>query len=91
MAPLCVTVRIHFWKSYDTYISDIKIIIDNIFDVFCYNNFKENPSKCYLFLSPFIFINLNSLILKVLPQKRNFSGEKLVDSNFTFKKPLKVF
>ena len=47
-------------------ISDLETTINNLFDWFCCNNFKVNPSKCHLFLSPF---NLKSINIK------NFSIE----------------
>ena len=58
----------------------------NLFDWFCYNNFKANPSKCYLFLSPFNlwFINIKR------SSTEGSTSEKflwvIVDSNFTFEK-----
>ena len=67
-------------------ISELETTIDNLFDWFCFNNFKVNLAKCHLFLSPF---NLKSTNIK-----KNFiegsCSEKFlgvtVDSNFTFEK-----
>ena len=43
-------------------ISDLEITTDNLSDWFCCNNFKVNPSKCHLFISPFNvkFINIKN-------------------------------
>ena len=40
-------------------ISDLETTIDNLFDWFCYNNLKTNPSKCHLFLSYFNSKSIN--------------------------------
>ena len=40
-------------------ISDLETTIDNLFDWFCCNNFKVNPSQCHLFLSPFNLKSIN--------------------------------
>lgn len=44
-------------------ISDLEIKIGNLFDWFCCNNFKVNPSNCYFFLSPF---NVKSINIKIV-------------------------
>ena len=67
-------------------ISDLEITLDNLFNWFCYNNFKANASKCHLFLSPFNAksINIKSSVIE------GSSSEKFlgitIDSNFTFEK-----
>ena len=39
-------------KTFLEVISDLETTIDNLFDWFCYSNFKVNPSKClFLFIS----------------------------------------
>ena len=67
-------------------ISDLETTINNLFDWFCCNNFKVNPSKCYLFLSPFNLIPINIKNFSI----EGSSSEKFigvtVDSNFTFDK-----
>ena len=67
-------------------ISDLETTIDNLFNWFYCNNFKVNPSKCHLFLSPF---NLKSINIKNFSIEGS-SSEKFirvtVDSNFTFEK-----
>ena len=66
--------------------SNLKITLDNLFNWFCYNNFKANASKCHLFLSPFNAksINIKSSVIE------GSSSEKFVgitiESNFTFEK-----
>ena len=67
-------------------ISDLETTIKNLFDWFCCNNFKVNPSKCHLFLSPF---NLKSINIKTFSIEGSSSEKFLgvtVDSNFTFEK-----
>ena len=67
-------------------ISDLETTINNLFDWFCCNNFKVNPSKCHLFLSPF---NLKSINIKNFSIEGSSSKKCLgvtVDSNFTFEK-----
>ena len=62
-------------------ISDLEATIDNLFDWFCCSNFKVNPSKYHLFLSPF---NLKSINIKNSSIKRSSSDKFLrvtVDSN----------
>ena len=67
-------------------ISDLEITLDNLFNWFCYNNFKANASKCHLFLSPFNAksINIKSSVIE------GSSSEKFLgitnDSTFTFEK-----
>ena len=34
-------------------LSDLEITLDNLFNSFCYKNFKANASKCHLFLPTF--------------------------------------
>ena len=65
-------------------ISDLEITLDNLFNWFCYNNFKANASKCHLFLSPFNAksINIKSSV-KESSSSEKFLGIK-IDSNFTF-------
>ena len=64
-------------------ISDLEITLDNLFNWFCYNDFKANASKCHLFLSP-KSINIKSSVIE------GSSSEKFlgitIDSNFTFEK-----
>ena len=67
-------------------ISDLETTISNLFDWFCCNNFKVNPSKCHLFLSPF---NLKSINIKNSSIEGSSTEEFLgvnVDSNFAFEK-----
>ena len=67
-------------------ISDLETTMNNLFDWFCCNNFKVNPSKCHLFLSPF---NLKSINIKKFSIEGSSSEKFLgvtVDSNFTFEK-----
>ena len=67
-------------------ISDLETTINNLFDWFCCNNLKVNPSKCHLFLSPF---NLKSINIKNFSIEGSSSEKFLgvtVDSNFTFEK-----
>ena len=67
-------------------ISDLETTINNLFDWFCCNIFKVNPSKCHLFLSPF---NLKSINIKNFSLEGSSSEKFLgvtVDSNFTFEK-----
>ena len=67
-------------------ISDLETTINNLFDWFCCNNSKVNPSKCHLFLSPF---NLKSINIKNFSIKGSSSVKFLgvtVDSNFAFEK-----
>ena len=67
-------------------ISDLEITLDNLFNWFCYNNFKVNASKCHLFLLSFNAksINIKSSVIE------GSSSEKFlgitIDSNFTFEK-----
>ena len=57
-------------------ISDLETTIDNLFDWFCCNNFKVNPSKCHLFLSP--FNSLHEKGLRLTYQNRNSSFDELL-------------
>ena len=67
-------------------ISDLEITLDNLFNWFCYNNFKVNASKCHFFLLSFNAksINIKSSVIE------GSSSEKFlgitIDSNFTFEK-----
>ena len=67
-------------------ISDLVVTLSNLFNWFCWNNFKENASNYHLFLSPFsaTFINIKSSVIE------GSSSEKFLDltndGNFTFKK-----
>ena len=65
--------------------SNLKITLDNLFNWFCYNNFKANALKFNLFLPPFdAKSNIKSYIID------GSSSEKaldiIIDSNFTFQK-----
>lgn len=40
-------------------ISDLDTTTDKLFDWLCSKDFKANPSKCHLFLSPFNFKSIN--------------------------------
>ena len=67
-------------------VSDLETTINNLFDWFCCNSFKVNPSKCHFFLSPF---NLKSINIKKCSIEGSSSEKFLgvtVDSNFTFAK-----
>ena len=67
-------------------ISNLETTRDNLFDWFCKYNFKVNPSKCHLFLSPF---NLKSINIKNSSIEGSSSKKFLgvtADSNFTFQK-----
>ena len=67
-------------------ISDLGITLENLFNWFCYNNFKVNASKCHLFLSPF---NAKPINIKSSVIEGSSSGKFLgitIDSNFTFEK-----
>ena len=63
-------------------ISDLEITLVNLFNLFCYNDFKANTSKCHLFLPPFDAksFNVKSSVIE------DRSGEKFlgitIDSNF---------
>ena len=60
--------------------------IDNLFDWFCYNNFKGNASKRHLFLLPF---NAKSINIKSSAIEGSSSEKFLgiaIDNNFTFLK-----
>ena len=67
----------HFWK-----LLDLGITLDNLFNLFCYNDFKAKASKCHLFLPSFDAksFNVKSSVIEVS------SGEKFlgitIDSNF---------
>ena len=64
--------------------SDLEITLGNLFNWFCYNNFKANASKCHLFLSPF---NAKSINIKSSVTEGSSSEKFLgitIDSNFTF-------
>ena len=67
-------------------ISDLEITLDNLFNWFCYNNFKANASKCHFFLSPFNAKSNNTKSSVIAGS----SSEKFlgitIDSNFTFEK-----
>ena len=67
-------------------ISDLEITLNNLFNWFCYNNFKANASKCHLFLSSF---NAKSINIKSSVTEGS-SSEKFrgitIDSNFTVEK-----
>ena len=67
-------------------ISDLEITLNNLFNWFCYNNFKANASKCHLFLSPFNAKSINNKSSVI----EGSSSEKFlgiaIDSNFTFEK-----
>ena len=39
--------------------SDLEITLDNLFNWFCYNDFRANASKCHSFLSPFNAKSIN--------------------------------
>ena len=56
-------------------ILDLETTIDNIFDWFYCNNFKVNPFKYHLFLSPF---NIKSINFKIFLQKEKIFSEKLL-------------
>ena len=76
------------WNTFLEVISDLETTIDNLFDWFCYNNFKINLSKCHLFLLPF---NLKSINTKNSSIEGSPSEKLLgvtVDSNFTFEKDI---
>ena len=80
------TTPYNCWNTFLEVISDLETTKDNLFHWFCRNNFKLNPSKCYLFLSPF---NLKSIDIKNSFTEGS-SSEKILgvtaDSNFTFEK-----
>ena len=52
-------------------ISDLETTIDNLLDRFCVKNFNVDPSKYYLFLSPF---NLKSINIKSSSLEGNSSA-----------------
>ena len=65
---------------------DLERTMDNLFDWSSCDNFKANPSKCYLFLSSF---NLDSINIKNYSIEASSSDKFLgvtVDSNLTFEK-----
>ena len=73
-------------NTFSEVISGLETTTDNLFDWFCCNNFKANPSKCHLFLSQF---NLKSINIKNSSIAGSSSEKFLgvtVDSNFTFEK-----
>ena len=67
-------------------ISDLEITSDNLLNLLCYNSFKENASKCHLFLSPYNAKSINNESSVI----DGSSSEKflgiIIDSNFTFEK-----
>ena len=67
-------------------ISDLEITLENLFNWFCYINFKANASKYRLSLSPFNekSINIKSPFLKDSFREK-FLGI-IIDRNFTFEK-----
>ena len=67
-------------------ISDLEVTSDNLFNWFCYNDFKANTSKCHLFLSPFNAksINIKSSVIEG-SSSETFLGIT-IDSNFIFEK-----
>ena len=67
-------------------ISEVEIPLDNLFNRFCYDNFKANASKCHLFLSPFNAksINIKSSAIEGSSNEKFF--DITIDSNFTFEK-----
>ena len=80
------TTPYNCWNTFLEVISDLETTIDNLFDWFYCNNFKVNPPKCHLFLSPFNFLSIN---IKDSSIERSSSEKFLgvtVDSNFTFAK-----
>ena len=50
MISLSIIIGAHFWKLYK---KDLDTTIDDLFDWFCHNNLKDNPSKYHLFLLHF--------------------------------------
>ena len=62
-------------------ILDLGITLDNLFNLFCYNDFKAKASKCHLFLPRFDAksFNVKSSVIE------DSSGEKFlgitIDSN----------
>ena len=46
------TTPYNYANTFSEIISDLEITIGNLFHWFCYNNFKVNPSKFYLY--PFL-------------------------------------
>ena len=67
-------------------LSDLEITLDNLFNWFCYNNFKANAAKCNLFLSLF---NAKSINVKSFVFEGSYSEKFFVitiDNNFTFEK-----
>ena len=67
-------------------VSDLEIALDNLFNWFCFNNFKANASKCHLFLLLFNVksINIKSSVIEGSSSEK-FLGTT-IDSNFTFEK-----
>ena len=72
----------------NTFISDLEKTIDYLFDWFCSNNFKVNPSKCHLFLSPLTLKSINIKNSSIEGSSRQKCLGVTVDSNFTFEKPI---
>ena len=48
-------------STFSETISDLEITLDNLFNWFCYNDFRANASKCHFFLSP---LNAKSINIK---------------------------
>ena len=68
-------------------ISNLEITLDKLFNWFCYNNFKANTLKCYLFLSPFNakkYISIKSFVIGGSSSEK-YLGTTIY-SNFTFEK-----
>ena len=62
----CDTTPCNCRNSFLKTISDLEITLNNLFNWFCYNNFKANASKWHLFLSPFNAksINIKSSVIE---------------------------
>ena len=66
--------------------SSLETTIDNLFDWFCFSNFKANPSKCHLFESPFNCKSINIKSFSIEGSSREKFLGVSVDSSFTFEK-----
>ena len=76
------TTSCNCWSTVLETLSDLEITLDNLFNSFCYKNFKANASKCHLFLPTF---NAKPITVKSSVIEGS-CGEKFygitIDSNF---------
>ena len=82
------TTPYNCWSTFLETISDLEIVLDNLFNWFCQNNFKANASKYHLFLSPFNArsINIKSSVIEGSSSEKFLGITIDSSSNFTFEK-----